>query len=326
MNSCIILDNVWNKLEEKKLNSYNDLKVMKENGKLDSLLDSLNLQEILKSDFTYFLDIIFDEGKFYYQKLIFLEKLCYNEIYDINNGIFILKLISLYCNCEEAYINFPAMLKAIITKCDIKKYEHLTGEDINNQVHKCMAVSDEMKDGKKICKPIKRSSGQFTNYNNYDYEYDEDTIANNPTLFFVKSEQWAYEKENSPNKRWVSRYDGDGYGFDILSYDYELDREKVIEVKSGVDDCLWFTNNELKVMRESEGKNVTYCVYKWFSELKFDPNFSIMKRKISGPIILTYNSELDLLVDENGLKYEIVEENGIYIGRPINNEKKLQIL
>ena len=70
-------------------------------------------------------------------------------------------------------------------------------------------------------------------------------------LFEVFSCENTFDLEKNQSTAWVAKDFGDGYGFDIYSFDTNLWKEKLIEVKSGFTDYFSLSENEVNVMRNS---------------------------------------------------------------------------
>ena len=126
--------------------------------------------------------------------------------------------------------------------------------------------------------------------------------------------------------KWVSRYYGDGYGFDILSYDYSQNKEKLIEVKSGLSENFVLTENELNVMLKCHLNNADYYIYKYY----YDTNDKLIHKKI-----LKYEPRQDkLYYNLNNFyeytKYEYENQYGFIIPKfsvhKIDEEPKKLIL
>lgn len=80
---------------------------------------------------------------------------------------------------------------------------------------------------------------------------------------YEKEEVLKYKLSKNKDVRWVSKLDGDGFGYDILSYD-EHGNEKYIEVKTtaGAEKSgIYITANELKKSEEVPEQYYLYRVY-----------------------------------------------------------------
>ncbi|UZP04703.1 DUF3883 domain-containing protein [Clostridium botulinum] len=84
-------------------------------------------------------------------------------------------------------------------------------------------------------------------------------------LEYERKKLERYNVENIDDKLvWVSQKNGDGVGYDILSYDVENDREIYIEVKATEkekDEAFFITSSELKLSKEKECQYYLYRIY-----------------------------------------------------------------
>ena len=123
--------------------------------------------------------------------------------------------------------------------------------------------------GKKSYEIVHKYSMNKTSYDIFDNIYKKELCEqpDNMLYFFIWGEYYTYdiEKEDQNNKNiyWVSRYYGDGFGFDVLTFDKSTQKEKLIEVKTGHYDDFVLTNNEYSVMEESSKHNADYYIYKY---------------------------------------------------------------
>lgn len=279
-----------------------DIKKLKETNKLDEMLESLDIIPLLKYDITTYLNFLLDENSGnYYNKKVLLEYYFKN---DLNyNAQYIL---CLYCNNEDAYRNLPILLKSLIDKLDIPKFKYLNINYLTSLIYKYYDLIDGYDPNiqKYICEFKNKPCGFYTRYDDYDKKYDPSKInITDSTEFFVWSEHKTYDEEFNSlketkfvnNVKWISREFGDGYGFDILSYDPILNKEKLIEVKSGVSENFYLTENEVAVMLKCQFHNANYYIYKYCYN---KDNNTVYK------IELKYEPELDMLRDNMNNFYE----------------------
>ena len=111
----------------------------------------------------------------------------------------------------------------------------------------------------------------------------------------VDAERRVFEEYNKRIERcgqsyWIAKFFGDGYGYDILNYDYVNCRENLIEVKSSTENEYFdLTENEFIVMTYTENiTNTDYYVYKFFYKGNID-NFTCKSYK--------YDKQRHMLVD-----------------------------
>lgn len=309
-----------------------DIKKLKEDNKLDEMLESIDIIPLLKYDITTYLNFLLDENSGnYYNKKILLEYYFKNEL-DYNAQY----ILCLYCNNEEAYRNLPLLLKSLIDKLDMTEFKYLSINYLNSLIYKYYDLIDGYDKNlkKNICEFKNKLCGFFTKYDDYDKNYNPNKInVTNSTEFFVWSEHKIYDyeldllKETNfvNNVKWVSREFGDGYGFDILSYDPKSKKEKLIEVKSGISEDFYLTENEVAVMQRCHFHNANYYVHKYCYN---KDNNTVYK------IELKYEPELDMLRDNMNNFYEYTKcefknQDGITVSKfsfHKTNEKQKQLI
>lgn len=110
-----------------------------------------------------------------------------------------------------------------------------------------------------------------------------------------------YKLPKSKQVEWTARDKGDGYGYDILSYD-EDGNEKYIEVKTtcGAKDTTFFiTANELERSKLNSENYYLYRVYE-FDKKKVQGQYCIRKGSLEELCMVPVNYRVDLLsVEEN---------------------------
>lgn len=295
-----------------------DIKKLKESGKLDEMLESLDIIPLLKYDLITYLNFLLDEKNGnYYNKKILLEHYFKNEL-DYNAQY----ILCLYSNNEEAYRNLPLLLNSLINKLDIPKLKYLNINYLTSLIYKYYDLIDGYDPNikKYICEFKNKPCGFYTKYEDYDKTYDPKKINVYDTKeFFVWSEHKIYDDEFNAlketnfinNVKWVSREFGDGYGFDILSYDPILHKEKLIEVKSGLSENFCLTENEVSVMQSCSSHDANYYIHKYCYNRD---NNTVYK------IELKYEPELDMLRDNLNNFYEYTKsefenQDGIMVTR-----------
>ena len=149
-------------------------------------------------------------------------------------------------------------------------------------------------------------------YNKYNSNYNGIDISNKSS-FFITAEHYTFDLEKNQSTAWVAKDLGDGYGFDIYSFDTNLWKEKLIEVKSGFTDYFTLSENEVNVMRNSFHKGALYYIYKY--------TYNKSDNKIYATT-LRYDNELDALVDDNSI-YKIEKQDDYYLVSMNNKVKKI---
>ncbi len=279
--------------------SHSDLKELYDQGILCNMMDSNGVVNELKRDLIIFLDDLFSDYPYYYHKKIMMERFTntinWNSYY----------ILALYSGNELAYRNLPLILKLLIEKLDITKYKYYSIEDITARVYKTFDIRAgyDYNRNQYLCEIIhKIYSFKYFKYDQvYDYHKPDCSTVEG---FSVWAEHREYDNEmvrymNKYSKYeplWVARSDGDGYGFDILSFDNKSNKERLIEVKSGRRKTFSLTENELKVMRNSHIKNSDYYIHKYYLN---EANNMIEYNKYK------YIPEYDAICDLNGNYYDI---------------------
>ena len=338
------MENCYDRLDyvEKIINSnggfsYIKLDEMNKNNKLKTLLEENEIDKLFKEELIRFIGILEDKNLDYHP---YLRRLMLHESEYIK--IFINKtynrMLSLYLDSEKSYRNLIIFFRDCVQHYDIEKYKELSLEDIDEILFNNMDLRAwyDLNSQKNLIEVDTRVAELYTNYSNYDYKLSTNSInVLDKTEFFIWSEWYTYINELAQLSKfgmdnyakWVSRYDGDGYGYDVLSYDLENKREKLIEVKSGQSSNITLTDTEYNVLKQMENKqHCDYYIYKYY--------YTASDNTIYG-IILKYDrySGLFINIKNPDEKYEIetceytdnggFKRKGAYI-KPIENNKKLR--
>lgn len=197
---------------------------------------------------------------------------------------------------------------------DVDLYENVTQEDIvydiiskederpvksNNEEVKLSFVSDELVPKK----TQNRESKIFIRKNDIDtwVKREKSKIKNGNLaegLVFVAEKERLQEldREDLAEKvKWISRDSGDGYGYDILSYDLDENNKEYeihIEVKStsNLNDDFIMSSNELRYAREHKD---TYRLYR------------VAKVKGNSPICKVVKVDLDSVFDFHPCEFKV---------------------
>lgn len=300
--------------------SYDKLDQLKEKNELRKMFEALNIIELLRYDFYSFLRIIESNNEYHE----YLNKIYANEAEFIKVFNRFGYVLSLYFGNKDAYRNFPLFFKECANYFNISKYSDMSLDDIYKLLENHLDLCKEYNQNanREITIVLGKIPQYYTTYSKYDTKLNninEVINCNNIEEFFVYSEYEAYQRElhalsnynlSNPKEyiKWVSRYHGDGYGYDVLSYDIKKNREKLIEVKSGKYDSFSLTPNEYKVMSSTINKQfVDYYIYRYV----YDMNKNIIRFNV-----LKYDKRYRSLIDINtNDEYKIIpfyeEENGI---------------
>lgn len=284
--------------------SYDILDELKENKQLDEMLKDLNIEQLFMLELEDFISIFEDKRYIYHENLrkIILHECEFMKIYSKFGYV-----LSLFLNNKDAYRVFPLFFKECVDHYNIPKYSNYSLEEIHSFINKYIDIATHYDINKKkyYTDVIGKAAQLYTTYSKYDDKFlnKKGTInCLDKDEFFVYSEYEAYCREyyglskyNISNLqdyvRWVSRYNGDGYGYDVLSYDVKNNREKLIEVKSGLSERIELTRVEYRTMYNTINKDYTdYYVYKYF----YDVNTNMIYLKI-----LKFDKLNKVLVDVN---------------------------
>ena len=303
------LDNIEKYIHDNYGNSYNDFDNLCNNNQLDPILFNYGIDSLLKKELDYFLELI-DPNNYDHHE--YLKTIYINECNFINVYKRFGYILSLHFNKNNmAYRVLPSFIKECLNYFNIEKYTNYSVEDIERLISRYLILEKkyDCKYKKELIeiKPIYKEL--FTDYSKYDSKLvnRQEINYSDKDELFVFSEYVTYEEElrniskyNISNPydyvRWVSRYDGDGYGYDILSYDFENNREKIIEVKSGKSNYLELTRVEYRnLMNTIKNKYSDYYIYKYYN--------------IEGSDILTINT---LKYDKEKKVFIDINTNEIY--------------
>ena len=272
--------------------SFEKMDSLKKENKLNKLLEYFRIDKSFKSIFTDFIKILNSpllENYPEYKKI----KLYENDLFDcfIHYGY----ELSLYFDNKEAYRNFPLFFHTVCKKYNIDKYSNMSLKEIDLELNKYIDMEHGINPNshKYDVMVVLKSIMNKDKYNMY---YNNRSLLDEQDIMFIGSEEYTRDYEdfflkfNNNKSIWVSKEYGDGYGYDILSYEMSNDKEKLIEVKSGQTMDFTLTKNEYKKMLEvSESEKDNYYIYKYTNINKDIPDMYIYK----------YDKENDVLVDED---------------------------
>lgn len=284
-------------LNEEGISSYANYDQLKADGGLDKRIEEKNIPAFLKEETTAYLDLLYAPAPYYYKKMK-MEEITRDRFREGSEY-----LIASYCDDVLAYRNLPRLLYSIIKKLDIEKYKYIRMEDLISKVNATFDLENKYDDRRQqiVCEILYKSlNDKYSKYDNSKLRYDDEEFFSIWAEEYTCSCELSYinGNENCDTSRivWVARDHGDGYGFDVLSYDIKTNREKLIEVKSGGSDNFYLTPNEVAVMRNCKFKNADYHVYKWTYQDGLRVPY-LTKYK--------YDSDLDVLVDSSGNQFEL---------------------
>lgn len=333
MESINILNWLADELNKDGINGF---VLMEEEYKQKRIFNKINYDlftQCLRADIEIYLDYLFkDQSNYRYYKKIQLEEMTKNI--PNQNYYKILKLLTYFTENPESYRNLPVLIYNLIQKLDLKNYKYLTFEDIKAKIYENYDLKEvyDFNLEKNICEILyKRPLNDYSDIDLYTDNYDYHKTPQN--IFWKWAERNSYEDELRKNNLyhypfkpiWVAREKGDGYGYDILSYDISKYKEKLIEVKTNT---IYISENELKVMRNCYYKNAIYTLlcYVYLNDIR-----------IYNRAIFDYNPNQDILTDEYNQIYNIIgpftqydeinkRENKYYTLKPYEKNKIKSII
>ena len=267
---------------------YNEYKKSGELDKIINMYFAFGLQNATLD----FLNILYNT---YYDEHPYLRKVLLHESEFTNIYIQCSYPIAAYVNdaseisddnknnnpAELTHYQFPIYVYKLIEKFDIryKNGDKIDYTDIYNRLYKYMDFKHiyNLKEDRDEIKPEVRFPNNVDDkYEKYKTKIDTHTLSiTDPEQYPILAEQLAYEMEIDYLKqyseyntnelvRWISKNSGDGFGFDVLSYDPIRQREKVIEVKSSITDSYELSENEYrKALDMHNVENTDFYVYEY---------------------------------------------------------------
>lgn len=318
MNLFSDFGNLSNFLNTMNISSYEQIKNFKNNNQLDQIIEQQVDLEKFKNNLTNYLNFLFNNNYLYYKKRLILEK-DYITTFQGNSEY----ILSLYCDKEDAYRNFPLLIKSLTEKLYLYPYYFYSYEDYISKIFELYNMKSNVNlNTKKINNTINYASKINQNkYNLYFEKNNSNSInLNNKTDFYIYAEHWSYYQESLELSKigyndviWAAKDCGDGLGYDILSYNPLTNKEKLIEVKSGHSSLYTLSENEFDTMKKCFLKNAEYYIHRYFynnktndieyTELEFLANFNVLIDKNKN----LYELQDDTL-DVKKLVYKIVKK------------------
>lgn len=316
------LNEIYEKLNSSVGFSFEIQDNLKETNELYSLFKEYNVIELLYNDICEFINIMNSSDYNIYSSLrkIHLHESDLVKVYSQFSYIF-----GLFFDNKECYGNFSVFFKECLNYFKIEKCSNLSLDEIRKLLNGYVDISLEYNVNKNRFYDliINKYTLNTDKYNKYlkILASKKSVNHNDSDEFFVYSENDAYLKEcntalkynvSDPNRfvNWVSRFHGDGYGYDILSYDFINNKEKLIEVKSGLYEIIYLSRVEYKTMLDTQNKpNSDYYIYRYYYDLSYlKIRFNCLKYdKINNVFIDINTNEVfiispQFLYDETGKK------------------------
>lgn len=311
------MDEILNKYSLEKANhTYSNIDELRESGELKTAIESFDILDTIKIEMTKYLNLLFDRGGLYRdypnKRTLLLEK---NEfLYFLDRNGYIL---SSYFGNEKAYRDFPAYFKLLIDELKIEDYKYKLPADIEEALEDTVGLKIAY-DNKyeRTLKDIEyKYAGHYTDYDKVVKKIEDgEPILVDSDDYWVWAEYETYQAELSKMKtfeldedlvRWVSRYDGDGYGYDILTIDPTNYREKAVEVKAKRNNKVFLNVSEYEYIEKLDEKSrIDYYVYLYrydyekkktfIKYLKYTPD--------TGVFYNIYDPEEVYTIDTNGFE------------------------
>ena len=251
------------------------IKNLKAKGELNNLFDekeiTKNFEELLREFLTVLENPNLKNYK-YFRKFWLYNKnnftLCCKK-YDYELGAYFSDNNEIDIN--ENFNNFPWLFKKACSKFEIEPYASMSEEELTIFLNDYLDLAD-----KDLMHPnLSRSS-------NSGYKSFSDRTA----MYHSKNVEKAIYNSIKKDKAWLVSRNGDGYGYDIIVYKKKEHKERLIEVKSSLnDDSFRLSRLEHKLMFESSNlPNTEYLICKYNETTK---KFFVYK----------YDKEQNILVD-----------------------------
>ena len=254
--------------------SFDRIKELKDNGILDQLIIINGVDLQLRNEFIRFINILDDpslENFPHYKKII---------LYNFNKLIYYFSAfgyeIGAYLNNYEVYRNFPVFIKELGKKFGISYYGNASIEELDEKLSKYLDIShsNNINSGNYDVLIKFKSNSNSDKYKEYLWKKENNKLdLNQRDDFYIYAEDWTctFENEllntNNQQSVWVAKDYGDGYGYDVYSYNIATSKEIIIEVKSGVSKNFILTENEYNTMMNTENMDTTeFVIYKFLNE------------------------------------------------------------
>ena len=240
---------------------------LKSTGKLDEIYNKFGIDNIIKNEIETFVNILFNKNldKYPLTKRTYL----YNcDILRIFN-IFGYEIGALF-NDSDSYHRLPRFIK----NCSLHFGIYYDYNEFDKLIYYYLDIDNNYdpnrkRDEQDITAKFKQA---YTNYDDYlKLIYSGNYDLNDRNTLYIFSELLSVINEETLlhntcyQSIWVAKDFGDGYGFDVISYDLDYEREKAIEVKSGKRDFFTLTKNEYQVLNRLKDYNtIDYYVYHYY--------------------------------------------------------------
>lgn len=283
--------------------SHNRINEMYASGELEKVFNHFNLDDIIRNELLLFVRLIFDKNIEYYPAT--------KSLYLYNTDI--LKIFDYYSyevgtrfDDSDSYHRLPRFIKSGLLKygivCDFN--------ELDKRIYKYLDINTkyDLNRNREEQDILLKQKQSYIDYNYYlDMIKSGKFTLNDRNTFFIFSELFTFNNETSLldgsefHPLWVAKDYGDGYGYDILSYDKSNNREKAIEVKSTRVDSFSLTKNEYNALKRfKDYKYVDYFIYQYdynkgVSRYQYDYSNDVLRNIGTNDIV---ELEEDIIHDE----------------------------
>lgn len=309
--------------------SFDRIRSLKIDNKFNKLMDYFNVEKCFKNIFLNFIGILDNPLLNDYPNFKKI-KLYENDLFDCFKKYGF--EFSVYFDNEYVYSNFPLFFQTVCKHYGIDKYANMDIIELDIELNKYIDmqhVSSYKNDVKimfksldnknKYDKYINSKKQNSLNLNNVDdlYIYCEDYTCFNEDILL---------KDIGCKSIWVAKDYGDGYGYDVLSYNYVNGKEKLIEVKSGHTYNFTLSKNEYKTMVETTKLGIgEYFVYKYTRNAETGIiNFNIYKYDLYNDILvdLNYNDNYCRLTPDQTFNVDTGKREVVFYANVDNVRKR----
>lgn len=314
----------------------------------------------LRDEFSKFADDLLSSK---YSNCLIYKEIVLNEspIVKMFNDIDIRYLLSKIFYRDDMYYTFSRFVSGLIDGLSINRYKNMDLK-VNEMVNKNFKFDTYNGDGRLMQLIVHKtrmncakypefdrliSSEHFiedVNYIGFSTEHIFSSYFTKQDFLWIYFEYLMYKKlffkqyGYEPRKeylgryyaienivRWVSRYDGDGYGLDDLSVALDFSSENAFEIKKSSSNNYFISDNEIRKIEEFtnyKNLNFYFCGYDTFEYPSFDGRYE-PQATFKENIYLLDRDTLRLVNINNPKEYCEVSKN--YYRAPSGKESKILI-
>ena len=306
-------------LNKQRISSYADYDKLNEEGKLVPLLHQYDLINMYERELVLFFNTI---NNSYYDNKPELKFIELNRSGLVETSVSFDQFLCRYFNNLEAYRVFPLLMYEACRKYSLYTYKNMKYEELEAILRRNLELKYYYNPNSKrnlvdvVTKNIDKI--KYRKYEEYKISHGNiltPSIIVNETMYdmnndrykdliSVYGEELALSEEEAKLKYingsvvdLVSRSAGDGYGYDLYSYNPIEMIEKLIEVKTGQSETIRLTENELnRAIRTADERYSEYYVYKYY----YNHDTDKIKKTV-----LKFDKERLTFIDNEGFIYEM---------------------